>query len=113
MMDVARFTLSLRIQCPVCSANFYAGLMNWGGNMFPCCQGKRCRARFWVMELIPPNPRDHLQRVLKDGAKGILESVEIPDSSTDPIYLHILVSPREQHEMRRSGLLSFLRRNAA
>lgn len=82
--------------------------------MMPACQGRRCRARFWVCELLPPIPALHLIRTLgAEGAKGVLERVTLPAETTKPIYLQILLSGNEHMTARRSGILFLLTRAAA
>lgn len=106
-------TISLvdRIRCPVCLRPYREGHAPAGGTIFPHCQGKRCQAVWWAMELEQGESCWQLSRTLGEaGAAMICGLVNIPDTIDKPLYLQVLIRGIPLTDARKpGGILSLVR----
>lgn len=96
------------LRCPICGRKYHEARISIGGNCFPSCQGKRCRAKWWACRLAPGVLKEQLIEEFNadddwwEMFRG--QNPDFPEEIVGDAYLQIVLAPEVAYNAPSRGI---------
>lgn len=95
------------LRCPICSRRYHEARLSVGGDAFPSCQSKTCRAKWWAFRLETGSLREQMLREFDTDVvylSLIEQEPSLPEQILGDCYLQIILAPEVAHNTPLRGI---------